>query len=117
MEINTYTLKQKNDEFKDLTENQLMAIAELCMDYYKMGILSAEDDAIEDKQDEIDELQDRVSELDEQVEDYIRLTDNYEDLIREIYEQEPEDIKTEIENFADMHRCTYKWHWLKNEEK
>lgn len=115
MEINTYTLKRNNDEFKDLTEDQLMKIAELCMDYYKKGKSSAIDDAYEDKQDEIDDLEDKVSELDEQVNDYIRLTDKYEDLLKDIYEQEPEDVRTEIENFADTYRLNYKFYWLKND--
>lgn len=115
MEINTYTLKRNNDEFKDLTEDQLMKIAELCMDYYKKGKFDAIDDAYEDKQDEIDDLEDKVSELDEQVNDYIRLTDKYEDFLQELYEQEPEDIKTEIINFADINRLNYKFYWLKND--
>ena len=113
MEINTYTLKRNNDEFKDLTENQLMAIAELCMDYYKKGKFDAIDDAYEDKQDEIDDLENQVSELDEQVNDYIRLTDKYEDFLQELYEQEPEDIKTAIINFADINSLNYKFYWLK----
>ena len=116
MEINTYTLKRNNDEFKDLTEDQLMKIAELCMDYYKKGKFDAIDDAYEDKQDEIDELEDKVSELDEQVNDYIRLTDKYEDLLKDIYEQEPEDVRTEIINFADINRLNYKFYWLKTED-
>lgn len=115
MEINTYTLKRNNDEFKDLTEDQLMKIAELCMDYYKKGKFDAIDDAYEDKQDEIDDLENKVSELDEQVNDYIRLTDKYEDLLKDIYEQEPEDVRTEIENFADTYRLNYKFYWLKND--
>lgn len=62
-------------------------------------------------------MQDQVSELDEQVEEYIRLTDKYEDFLQELYEQEPEDIKTEIINFADINRLNYKFDWLKNEKK
>lgn len=115
MEINTYTLKRNYDEFKDLTEDQLMKIAELCMDYYKKGKFDAIDDAYEDKQDEIDDLEDKVSELDEQVEEYNRLTDKYEDFLQELYEQQPEDIRTAIINFADINRLTYKFYWLKND--
>ena len=114
MIINTYELRKKYDEFKDLTEDQLMKIAELCMDYYKKGKFDAIDDAYEDKQDEIDDLQDKISELDEQVEEYNRLADKYEDFLPELYEQQPEDIKTEIINFADINRLTYKFYWLKN---
>lgn len=56
MEINTYNIRKKFDEFKDLSEDQLMCIAELCMDYYKLGQYSVEEDINSDKQDEIDEL-------------------------------------------------------------
>lgn len=117
MEINTYTLKRNNDEFKDLTENQLMAIAELCMDYYKKGKFDAIDDAYEDKQDEIDDLQDKLSELDEQVEEYSRLADKYEDLVKDIYRAgDIEEAQEFIRDFADFERYNYRWEdWLKND--
>ena len=117
MEINTYTLKRNHDEFKDLTEDQLMKIAELCMDYYKKGKFDAIDDAYEDKQDEIDDLQDQVSELDEQVNDYIRLTDKYEDLVKDIYRADDiEKVQELIRDFADFERYNYRWEdWLKND--
>ena len=115
MEINVYQLQKNHDEFKDLTYDQLMKIADLCMTYYKKGKSDAIDDAYEDKQDEIDDLENKISELDEQVEEYSRLTDKYEDLLKDIYEQEPEDVRTEIENFADTYRLDYKFYWLKND--
>ena len=118
MEINTYRLQKDNEEFKDLTYEQLMKIAELLVKYYRDGKSSALDEAQEDRQDEIDDLENQVSELDEQVNDYIRLTEKYEDFIQELYEQQPEDIRTEIINFADINRLTYTWSdWLKNEKK
>lgn len=117
MEINTYTLKRDNDEFKDLTEDQLMKIAELCMDYYKKGKFDAIDDAYEDKQDEIDDLEDKVSELDEQVNDYIRLTDDYEYLMKDIYKAADnlEEAREYIKDFAETNRLTYRFDWLKND--
>lgn len=115
MEINTYTLKRNNDEFKDLTENQLIAIAELCMDYYKKGEFSAIDDVYEDKQDEIDDLENKISELDEQVEEYSRLTDKYEDLLKDIYHADGiQEAQEFIKEFADEERYNYRWEdWLK----
>lgn len=115
MEINTYRLQKDNEEFKDLTYEQLMKIAELLVKYYRNGQISSIQEAQEDRQDEIDDLENQVSELDEQVNDYIRLTDKYEDFLKELYEQEPEDIRTEIINFADINRLTYKFYWLKND--
>ena len=56
MEINTYNLRRNHDEFKDLSEEQLMYIADLCMDYYKMGLYITENDHIEDLQEENTEL-------------------------------------------------------------
>ena len=117
MEINTYILKRNNDEFKDLTEDQLMTIAELCMDYYKKGKFDAIDDAYEDKQDEIDDLEDKISELDEQVEEYSRLTDKYEDLLKDIYHADGiQEAQEFIKEFADEERYNYRWEdWLKND--
>lgn len=63
MEIQTYKLKQDHEEFKDLTENQLMAIAELCLDYYKLGQYGVEDDRQRDSEDRIAELETEVDNL------------------------------------------------------
>ena len=63
MEIQTYKLKQDHEEFKDLTENQLMAIAELCLDYYKLGQYSVEDDRQSDSEERIAELETEVDSL------------------------------------------------------
>lgn len=96
MEINTYTLKRNNDEFKDLTENQLMAIAELCMDYYKKGKFDAIDDAYEDKQDEIDDLQNEVDELELENE---TLNDKIFDLTEKLKELQKE--KDTLQSIVD----------------
>lgn len=77
MEINTYTLKRNNDEFKDLTEDQLMKIAELCMDYYKKGFNSAGEDVQQDLQDEVDDLEQKLEDADYE---YDRLARKYDEL-------------------------------------
>ena len=116
MEINTYILKRDNDEFKDLTEDQLMKIAELLVKYYRDGQISTTQEAQEDRQDEIDDLENQVSELDEQVNDYIRLTEKYEDLVKDIYHaNDIEEAQGLIKDFADFERYNYRWEdWLKN---
>lgn len=90
MEINTYTLRKNNDEFKDLTENQLMAIANLCMDYYKKGESDAKDNCAYDYEDTITELECRVDELEAQIDDanveYVKLMNEKEEL-KEKYEE------------------------------
>lgn len=117
MEINTYRLQKDNEEFKDLTYDQLMKIAELCMNYYKKGKFSAMEDVTEDRQDEIDDLENQVSELDEQVNDYIRLTDDYEYLMKDIYKAADnlEEAREYIKDFAETNRLTYRFDWLKND--
>lgn len=77
MEINTYNLRKDNDEFKDLTENQLMVIAELCMKYYKKGFNSAGEDVQQDLQDEVDDLERQLEDSDYE---YHRLEQEYEEL-------------------------------------
>ena len=77
MEIQIYDLKTKNEEFKDLTHDQLMKIADLCMDYYKLGQYSVQEDIESDKQDEIDELEQKLEDSDYE---YDRLARKYEDL-------------------------------------
>lgn len=115
MEINTYILKKDNEEFKDLTYEQLMKIAELLVKYYRDGKESALDEAQEDRQDEIDDLENQVSELDDQVNDYIRLADKYEDLVKDIYHADGiQEAQEFIKEFASEERYNYRWEdWLK----
>ena len=90
MEINTYTLRKNNDEFSDLTENQLMAIANLCMDYYKKGESDVKDDCAWDYENTITELECRVDELESQIDEakveYDKLMRENEEL-KEKYEE------------------------------
>lgn len=117
MEINIYRLQKDNDELKDLTYDQLMKVAELCMGYYKKGNFDAIDDARWDAQTDVEELEDRVSELEDQVEEYSRLTDKYEDLVKDIYHADGiQEAQEFIKDFANEERYNYRWEdWLKND--
>lgn len=113
MEINTYTLKQKNDEFKDLTENQLMAIAELCMDYYKMALKSLEEDTNSDLQDQVDELTNEIEDLESKIDCYETMQDDLYDLIQDCYKsQDKQEIQDNIEDFAQSHKYEYVWDFI-----
>lgn len=113
MEIRTYNLRQKVDELKDLPENTLMAIAELCMDYYKLGQFSVEEDINSDKQAEIDELQ---NQLDDSDYEYHKLENQYEDLedlLKEVYLCDSiKEAKETIELFSESNGYDYKWEFL-----
>ena len=113
MEINTYDIRKKFDEFKNLSEDQLMCIAELCMDYYKLGQFSVEEDINSDKQDEIDELQ---NQLDDSDYEYHKLENQYEDLedlLEEVYLSDSiTEAKETIESFSESNGYDYKWDWL-----
>ncbi len=113
MEINTYNIRKKFDEFKDLSEDQLMCIAELCMDYYKLGQLSVEEDINSDKQDEIDELQ---NQLDDSDYEYHKLENQYEDLedlLKEVYLCDSiKEAKETIELFSESNGYDYRWDFL-----
>lgn len=77
MEIRVYDLQTQNEEFKDLTHNQLMRIAELCLEYYKSGQDNANAEELSNKQDEIDDLE---QQLDDSDYEFNRLQDKYDDL-------------------------------------
>lgn len=115
MEINTYNLRRNHDELKDLSEDQLMCIAELCMKYYKEGQFSVEEDINSDKQDEIDELQ---NQLDDSDYEYHKLENQYEDLedlLKEVYlSNSIKEAKETIELFSESNGYDYKWDWLKD---
>lgn len=117
MEIQTYKLKQDHEEFKDLSEQQLMAIAELCLDYYKLGQYSTQEDAQSDRQDEIDELQNENDELQDQIREFSDQYDNLEELIKECYFLDSSrEIKEEIQNFCNYHGYRYKWDWIEDKK-
>lgn len=117
MEIHTYDLKNKVEELKDLPENTLMAIAELCMDYYKLGQYSVQEEVDSDKQDEIDELQNENDELQDELHSTELSIDNLEDLIKDCYSfKSIQEVKEEIEKFANIHCYNYSWNWL-NKDK
>lgn len=113
MEIRTYDIRKKFDEFKDLSEDQLMCITELCMDYYKLGQFSVEEDINSDKQDEIDELQ---NQLDDSDYEYHKLENQYEDLedlLKEVYLCDSiKEAKETIELFSESNGYDYKWDFL-----
>ena len=83
MEIRIYDLKNKNEEFKDLNYDQLMAIAELCMKYYESGQDNATNDALEDKNSEIEDLENQLEDSDYE---FNRLQDKYDNL-KEQYDE------------------------------
>lgn len=117
MEINTYNLKKDNDEFKDLTENQLYAIADLCMDYYKKGIESAQEDAYSDNRDEIDDLKNEIDNLEDQVNEFSWANNELEDLVKQCYIDGNEDVKSNIRMFCREQGYDYKWSWIEDSEK
>lgn len=88
MEINTYNIRKDNDEFKDLTEDQLMKIAELCMKYYKKGVASVQEDTDSELQDEIDNLEQQLEDADYEynklARDFDELKDQYDELKQEL---------------------------------
>lgn len=88
MEISTYVLRRNNDEFKDLTEDQLMAIAELCIKYYNKGSISVQDNTDSELQDEIDNLEQQLEdadyEYDKLAKDFDELKDKYDELKQEL---------------------------------
>ena len=115
MEINTYNLRKNHDELKDLSEEQLMCIAELCMDYYKMGLYSTENDHIEDLQEENTELQDTIDCLESEKEDFQDSIDKFEKLLRNCYfSDDTNKVQTEIKSFAELNGYGYLWDWLKD---
>lgn len=77
MEINIYNLQKENEEFKDLTYDQLMKISELCVDYYKKGFNNAGEDVQQDLQSEIDDLEQKLEDADYE---YDRLARKYDEL-------------------------------------
>ena len=110
MEIRTYDLRQKIDELKDLPENTLMTIAELCMDYYKLGELGMHEES--DQQQEIDELQDTVDCLESDKEDLQFEIDHLQDLIKKCYKSNSiEEVKKEVDDFAETHKYGYYFDW------
>lgn len=84
MEINIYNLQKNNDEFKDLTYDQLMKIGELCLEYYKKGSESAREDAEYDYESTVSELETEVDDLkcslDQASKEYEELKEKYEKL-------------------------------------
>ena len=88
MEINIYTLQKNNDEFKNLTYDQLMKISELCMDYYKKGARYVQEDMDSELQDEIDNLEQQLEdadyEYDKLAKDFDELKDKYDELKQEL---------------------------------
>lgn len=87
MEIRVYDLQTENDEFKNLSHNQLMRIAELCLEYYKSGQDNATNDALEDKDSEIEDLENQLEDSDYEFnrlqDKYDDLKDRYDDLLKE----------------------------------
>lgn len=113
MEIQTYKLKQDHEEFKDLSEQQLMAIAELCLDYYKLGQYSTQEETKSDMQDEIDELTNQVDDLESKVDCYEEMQDDLIELIEDCYKAEDEqEVKENIEVFANSHKYEYVWDFI-----
>ena len=118
MEIRTYDIKNKFDEFKDLSEQQLMCIAELCLDYYKLGELGVKED--NDQQQEIDELEDTVDCLTSDKLDLESEIDQLADLVKTCYNTTDMDsVRFEIKEFANNHKYGYyyDWEWLEDEKK
>lgn len=113
MEIHTYDLKNKVEELKDLPENTLMAIAELCMDYYKLGQYSVQEEVDSDKQDEIDELQNQLDDSDYEYHKLENQFENIEDLLKEVYLCDSiTEAKETIELFSESNGYDYKWDFL-----
>ena len=113
MEINTYNLRKNHDELKDLSENTLMAIADLCMDYYKLGQYSAQEDAQSDRQDEIDELQNENDNLSDELRETQDQFDEAEGLIKDCYLSDSiSEVKESIQRFSETHGYDYKWDFI-----
>lgn len=113
MEINTYILKKDNDEFKDLNEDQLMKIAELCMGYYKMALKSFEEDTNSDLQDQVDELTNEIEDLESKIDCYEIMQDDLYNLIQDCYKsQDKQEVQNNIEDFAQSHKYKYVWDFI-----
>lgn len=118
MEIRTYDIKKKFDEFKDLSEQQLMCIAELCMDYYKLGEIGMCEE--NDQQQVIDDLENEVECLSSDKIDLESEIDKLQDLIEDCYKSKDlMEVKEKVDNFASTHKYGYyfDWEWLYDLEK
>ena len=89
-EVRIQDLKNNYDEFKDLSYDQLMKIAEVCVKAYNEG-LDFDQEEIElekqDLEDEIEQLNDRIEQLES---DNATLSDKNYDLVQEVRELQDE---------------------------
>ena len=113
MEISIYNLQKNNEEFKDLTYDQLMKIGELCLKYYNDGQKDTYDNTNEDLQSEIDELTNQVEDLESKIDCYETMQDDLIDLMKDCYNAEnKKEVKENIEDFANSHKYEYVWDFI-----
>jgi len=89
-EVRIQDLKNNYDEFKDLSYDQLMKIAEVCVKAYNEGLdfdTEEQQSEIEDLENEIEELNDRIEQLES---DNATLSDENYDLVQKVNELQEE---------------------------